>query len=297
MGILVLPRTPGHEIAGIVSDVGRGVTSVREGDRVAVHYLLSCGRCYRCVRSGEQFCSTGGMIGKDADGGYAGSIVVPAANAVSVPDGVPLDVAAVMMCSTATAHHALRLAGLRSDSSVLLLGFGGLGYSALALSQAQGAARVVVVDVVPEKLAFARELGAEALDAASPVFEDALRNSAGDHGFDLALDFVGRPSLSTAALRALAPGGSLGIIALAESPFDFNPYRDLLARERRIIGCSDHLRSELTELMDLAAAGRIDIGRAISHRVALNAPAINAALDALDRGTARLRTVIVNEAA
>lgn len=291
-GNLALPRTPGHEIAGVISALGPGVTRLSEGDRVALHYLLSCGRCERCVRSGEQFCENGAMIGKEVDGGYAESIVVPAANAIPVPGNVPLAVAAVMMCSTATSYHALRIAGAGPAASILLLGFGGLGYSALALSFALDAARVTVVDVIPEKLTLARELGAEAIDAAAPGFPDALRDAAGTHGFDVALDFVGRPALSTAALRALAPGGSFGVVALAESPFDFNPYRDLLARERRIVGCSDHLRTELPELMTLASSGRIDLSRAISHRVPLEAAAINATLDALDRGTSSVRTVI-----
>jgi propanol-preferring alcohol dehydrogenase len=269
-GRLTLPRTLGHEIAGVVAETGA---------RVAVHYLLSCGTCERCVRSGEQFCSSGQMIGKECDGGYAESIVVPARNLVAVPDNVPLDVAAVMMCSTATAYHALRLAEMTAGASILVLGFGGLGFSALQLGKMLGAERVGVVDIVPEKLALARDHGA--------VTADVL-----DARYDIALDFVGKPALTVAALRALEPKGRLVLVALSEAPLDFNPYRDVLAHERRIIGSSDHTRQELVELMTFAGDGRLDIAPVISRRIARDAAAINATLDDLDRGTASFRTVI-----
>jgi propanol-preferring alcohol dehydrogenase len=86
------------------------------------------------------------------------------------------------------------------------------------------------------------------------------------------------------------------IVALSESRIDFNPYRDLLAKERRIIGCSDHTRDELLELVRFVLLGRLDMSRAISATVPLDAAAINAVLDDLDRGTPRVRTVITPQA-
>lgn len=285
-----LPRTLGHEIAGVVTEAGAGAGELAPGDRVAVHYLLSCGTCDRCLGPGEQFCSTGRMIGKDADGGYAESIVVPARNAVRVPDAVPFEVAAVMMCSTATAYHALRLAEIAPGQSVLIVGFGGLGYSALQLCRALGTAKVTVVDVVPAKLALARSLGCRAVDGGAADLQEQL-HAAGEH--DIALDFAGRAEVTAMSLRALVPGGRLIFVALSESPIPFNPYRDLLAAERRIIGSSDHLRSELVELMQLAAAGRIHLGPVISRRIPLSAARVNEVLDELDAGTSALRNVIV----
>ena len=277
-GAIALPRTPGHEIAGTVVEIGDGVRDVAIGDRVAIHYLKSCGRCRACRESGEQFCETGEMIGKQCDGGYAESIVVPAANAIAIPDGVPFHVAAIMMCSTATAYHALRVAGMREGQHVTILGFGGLGVSALHLSRALGAGAISVIDVVPEKLAAAEALG-------------ACVNELTD--IDIAIDFTGRPELATRALKALNPRGTLVIVALSEAPISFNPYRDLLGKERRIAGCSDHLRSELVELMQFAANGTLKLDAAISRQVPLAADTINGVLDDLERGTAAVRSVIV----
>ena len=279
-----LPRVPGHEIAGIVSEVGAGVLDISVGDRVAIHYLLSCRHCASCKESGEQFCETGLMIGKHRDGGYAESIVVPAFNAVPIPENVSVEAAAIMMCSTATAYHALRVANVGPGSRVALLGFGGLGASALRLSAFLGASAIAAVDVIPEKLALAESLGAK------PVHSGRISEEL--KGYSVAIDFTGRPEVSTAAFRALSPGGCLVLVALSEAQLPINPYRDILAKERRIMGCSDHLKEELLDLMKFAANGRLDVSSAITRRIPLDAAAINAALDDLDRGTNAVRTVI-----
>jgi propanol-preferring alcohol dehydrogenase len=271
-----LPLTMGHEIAGVVAARGADVTVPAIGARVAVHYLVSCGACDGCAH-GEQFCVRGEMVGKDRDGGHAEQVVVPARNAIAIPDHVADEHAAIMMCSTATAFHALRLAKLQRGESVAILGFGGLGVSCLQLARAMGASRIVAVDNVPEKLTAAREMGADTGE---------LKD------IDVAIDFAGVSSLCTTALRALNPGGRLMLVALNSRPIEFDPYRDVLAKERHLIGCSDHTCEELIELMDLASRGEIDLSRAITRRVPFDADQVNAVLDDLDRGTPHFRTVI-----
>jgi 2-desacetyl-2-hydroxyethyl bacteriochlorophyllide A dehydrogenase len=254
-GTVALPLTLGHEIAGVIAGTDR---------RVALHYLHDDGR----------------MLGKEVDGGYAERIVVPAANAVAIPDEVPFDVAAVMMCSTATAYHALRLASLRAGESVAIIGFGGLGASAVQLAKAMGAGDVFAVDRVPEKLEVARSFGA------IPSAVEDLRD------IDIVLDFAGHPPTTLAALRSLRRGGRIMIVAINLRELAIDPYRDVLANERHIIGVSDHTRDELVELLAMAADGQLDMSRVITRRVGLDATAINAVLDDLDAGTAHLRTII-----
>ena len=251
-----LPQTLGHEIAGVIAGTG---------ERVAIHYLLE----------------SGAMIGKEVDGGYAEKIVVPARNCVPIPDNVSFEAAAVMMCSTATAYHALRLAATRSGEKVAIVGLGGVGYSALLLTELLGA-RAIAVDRIAAKRALAGRLGAEAVDDVRQV-KDA----------DVILDLVGEPAVRSASLRALARSGRLVLVALDARPFEFNPYRDVLARETHIIGSSDHTLEELGELMSFAAQGKLDVSSVITRRVSLDAQPINDALDELERGTSELRTVIV----
>jgi len=262
-----LPITLGHEVAGVVAAMGAGVEDVAIGSRVALHYLWP----------------NGDMIGKERDGGYAERIVVPAGNVVAVPAAVPLDQAAIMMCSTSTALHALRVAPLGRGESVAIVGFGGLGISALQLARALGASRVYAIDPVPAKRERAAALGATAvpLDELSKLPE-----------VDVALDFAGHEATTLAVLRRLATGGRLVLVAINLRRMTLDPYADVLGRERRLVGCSDHTRDELVELMALADSGAIDPSAAISRRIPLEAAAIDAALDDLERGTAHLRTVI-----
>lgn len=284
-----LPRTLGHEISGTVEATGAGVTTVRVGDAVAVHYVVACGDCDRCRGAGEQFCRSGAMIGKQRDGGFGERVLVPERNAVPIPEGVSFEAAAVMMCSTATAFHALRVADARPGERIAILGFGGLGASALQLAGALGLATPLVVDIRPEKVRQARSLGAI---AASPE-GDELERAAAEHAPDVVLDFVGDPGLCTRALRLLAPRGRLVLIALSRAPFEIDPYGDLVTGERRILGCSDHTRGELEELLAMAASGALDLAPAISRRLSMSEEAVNDALDRLRGGTDGFRTVLV----
>ena len=297
IGRASLPITLGHEVAGIVVDFGPDVENAMYGDRVALHYLISCGKCAGCRRYGEQFCEHGEMIGKDRDGGYAERIVVPATNAVPIPEEVSFAEAAVMMCSTATAYHALRLSGIQHDDSVAVIGFGGLGVSAVQLAGVFGAREVYAVDRVPAKLELAESFGAAPIAADRRGFRDALLSATGTRGVDVAIDFTGDANACLDALRSLAPGGRLMLVAIDTRALMLDPYADLLVNERRIIGCSDHRRGELFDLMDLTRRGEIDLQRAITRRVPLEAGPINEVLEELERGTEHLRTVIdVSEA-
>lgn len=254
-GRINLPLTLGHEIAGVVEGTGQ---------RVALHYLLP----------------NGDMLGKEVDGGYAERIVVPANNAVPIPDEVSFEQAAIMMCSTATAHHALNLSALAKGESVAILGFGGLGVSAVQLARMRGAGEIFAIDVVAQKLELAKSFGA------TPVGRGALPPA------DVVLDFAGHAPTTLAALRALKQGGRLIVVAINLRQLEIDPYADVLAKERRIIGCADHTREELVELMQFARDGRIDLSRAITRTVSLDTNEISEVLDDLDRGTSHLRTVI-----
>src|SRR4026208_63502 len=159
-----VPVTLGHEVAGRVETVGRDVHHVSSGDRVYVHYLVSCGCCDFCRRGHEQFCSKGQMIGKHRDGGYAEFIKVPGRNVFVLPDEIPFEHGAIMMCSSATSLHALHKARMKPGESVAVFGAGGLGSSALQLAKALGAHEVFAVDIQANKLDLAESLGAVPID-------------------------------------------------------------------------------------------------------------------------------------
>src|SRR6266705_314335 len=186
-----LPVTLGHEVAGRVETVGREVHHISPKDRVYVHYLVSCGSCDFCRRGYEQFCRKGQMIGKQRDGGYAEFIKVPGRNVFVLPDEIPFEHGAIMMCSSATALHALNKARLKSHESIAIFGFGGLGFSALQLARAFGCGEIYVIEINPAKLDSIRKLGAVAIDANAGDPIEQIKEASGGKGVDVSLELVG----------------------------------------------------------------------------------------------------------
>lgn len=118
----------------MVEQVGSEVQGFTSGDRVCVHYLVTCGQCAFCLAGTEQFCPAARMLGKHRDGGYAEYIAVPERSVFHLPDEIPFEQGAILMCSSATSLHALNKARLRPGETVAIFGAGGLGISALQLA-------------------------------------------------------------------------------------------------------------------------------------------------------------------
>ena len=287
-----LPLTLGHEVAGVIAEVGSRVGYLKTGERVCLHYMVTCGECEYCQRGVEQFCTRGQMIGKYRDGGYAEYIAVPARSVFRLPDEIPFEHGAVMMCSSATALHALNKARLKPGETAAVFGVGGLGISAVQLAQAHGARQVFAVDIQPTKLDLARQLGAIPINAAEtePVAE--IRRLTGGRGVDVALELVGLPATMEQAFKSLAILGRVAIAGIGEQSLEIAPYRDLINREAEIIGVSDHLAQEIHALIDWTLHGRLDLRPVVSRTVPLQAEAINQALDDLDANSAEIRVVI-----
>ncbi|HEY0070182.1 MAG TPA: zinc-binding dehydrogenase [Chloroflexia bacterium] len=288
-----LPRTLGHEVAGVVEQVGGQVTTVKVGDRVCVHYVLSCGQCHYCRAGSEQFCVRYAMVGRHADGGYAEYIAVPEHNAVRLPEEVPFEHGAILMCSSATSFHALRKSRLRAGEAAAVFGVGGLGISAIQLAFAFGALDVYAVDINPDKLRLAEKYGAIPVNArtSDPVAE--IRRLTGGRGVDVALELIGLALTMKQAVQSLAYMGRAVIAGISDKPLEIDTYTELLGREAEIIGTNDHLLNELPLLLALARRGKLDLSEAVTRTVPLDAGAINGVLDDLEHFRSDVRTVIV----
>ena len=287
-----LPQTLGHEIAGIVEVVGSEVTNVAIGDRVCLHYLLTCGQCYYCRTGNEQFCSEGKMLGKHCDGGYAEFISVPERNAVSLPDVVSFEQGAALMCSSSTSFHALRKARLQPGETVAIFGAGGLGMSAIQLARAFGALAVYAVDINEAKLRLAQAYGAVPIDASQrePVAE--LRRLTEGRGVDVTLEVIGLKRTMEQAVQSLAILGRAVMVGIADESFSIDSYSELLGREAEVIGSADHLLAELPVLVEFVRQGRLDLSQVVTRTVPLEASAINQAMDALAQFGGEVRTLI-----
>jgi propanol-preferring alcohol dehydrogenase len=220
--IQVLPRMPlilGHENAGTVAGIGKGVTAVREGDPVAVFGGWGCGRCDYCVTGHEQLCATPQWAGLSMhDGGYAEYLLVPhekylvKLSRLKPADAAPLTDAAL------TPYRAIKkaLAFLEPDYHTLLIGAGGLGQYGLKLLQLLSAAPIIVVDVSEQKLRLAHELGAaHTFNAKQPDVAAAIREVTGGRGVNAAFDFVGTEATLALAIGATRAMGKVSQIGLA----------------------------------------------------------------------------------
>ena len=219
-----LPLTLGHEVAGVIEEIGRNVKQLRIGQRVCLHYMVTCGACNWCAKQNEQFCETGTMIGKSRDGGYAEFIAIPARSVFELPDEIPFEHGAIMMCSSATSLHALNKARMKSGESVAIFGAGGLGISAIQLAKTMGAREVFAVDIQPNKLDFARSLGAVPIDARVNDPVKLIHDHTGGRGVDVALELIGLPLTMQQSVRALAKQGRAALVGITERNFEVSPY-------------------------------------------------------------------------
>ncbi len=288
-----LPMTLGHEIAGVTEEVGAQVKTLRVGDRVCLHYLISCGDCYYCSKGSEQFCIRGSMLGHYTDGGYAEYIAVPQRNAVLLPEEIPFEQGAILMCSSATSFHALRKARLAAGETVAVFGVGGLGISAVQLAYAFGALDVYAVDINADKLALAEQYGAIPVDASAddPVIQ--LGQLTAHAGVDVALELIGLPQTMRQAVQSLGVMGRAVIAGIGDQPLEIDTYPELLGKEAEVIGTNDHLLQELPLLVEWARRGKLDLSQVVTRTVPLDADAINAVLDDLEAFGGAVRTVIV----
>ena len=278
-----LPITLGHEVAGVVE---------KTGERVCVHYLATCGQCAFCQRGTEQFCTTVQMIGKDRDGGFAEFIAVPERSVFHLPNEIPFEQGAILMCSSATSLHALNKARLRGGETVAVFGVGGLGISAVQLAKHFGAAEVFAVDIKPMKLALAERFGAIPVNASAGNPIEQLRELTRGRGVDVALELIGLPLTMRQAVQSLATLGRAALVGLTQETFEVAPYSEIVNKEGEIIGVSDHLASEIPMLLDLARTGKLDLSHGVIRTVPLEADSVNAALDGLDEFGDDVRVVI-----
>jgi propanol-preferring alcohol dehydrogenase len=287
------PLTLGHEVAGFVEKIGANVTNVKINDRVCLHYLITCGDCYYCSTGNEQFCSQGRMIGHHANGGYAEYIAIPARNAIHLPDEIPFEQGATLMCASATAFHALLKSRIRPGDKVAVFGVGGLGQSAVQLAKAFGATTVFAVDINEDKLKLAAKYGAKPMNGKQidPVKE--IRKLTDGNGADVAIEMIGLLQTQKQALQCVGPMGRVVLVGLSDKNLMVHTYSEILGNEVELIGSNDHRLQELPKLIEFVSEKMLDVSKVVTRTIPLDENEINRTLDALEKFDAGVRTVIV----
>jgi alcohol dehydrogenase (NADP+) len=251
------PIVPGHEIAGVVTAAGAEVTKFKVGDRVGVGcFVDSCRECDNCRAGIEQYCTETGMVGTynavDRDGertqgGYSGAIVVDENYVLRIPDALPLEAAAPLLCAGITTYSPLRHWNAGPGSRVAVIGLGGLGHLAVKIAKAMGA-EVTVLSQSLKKMEDGLRLGADAYFATS----DSETFSQLKGSFDLILNTVSANIDLVAMLSLLRTDGTLVELGMPENPMSV-PAGALVGGRRSISGSLIGGIAETQEMLDFCA--------------------------------------------
>lgn len=311
------PMVLGHEAAGTVEETGPGVEDLRKGDRVVMVFVPSCGHCLPCAEGRPALCEPGGAantagtllsgarrLSRDGGGAvhhhmgvsaFAEYATVSRRSLVKVPSDLPFEEAALFGCAVLTGVGAVvNTARVPPGSSVAVIGLGGVGLAALLGAVASGARQIVAVDLSPEKLGLARQLGAtDTVDGGAADAAEQIR-TATNGGVEFAFEMAGSVKAMELAYKATRRGGMTVTAGLPPPNASFPvPQVNLVAEERTIkgsyIGTCVPTR-DLPRFIALYRAGKLPVDRLMSGRLRLDE--INEGFDRLDRGEA-VRQVIV----
>jgi D-arabinose 1-dehydrogenase-like Zn-dependent alcohol dehydrogenase len=254
---MTLPFTLGHEIAGVVEEVGSDTSKDLIGKNKAVFPWIGCGQCRDCLAGDENLCAKQRFIGVAIDGGFASHVLVPDAKYLLDYDPLPVNQAATLMCSGVTAYGALkRLAGRPRQRNLLLIGLGGVGMMGLAFAPAMFSQNISVADLSASARESALNNGASvAYDPSEPdIVKRILKET--DGGFDEIVDFAGNEKSMGFAVSVLARGGKIVVSGLMGGNFSL-PMVQWIYKRMTIEGFMTGTLSEAHELMALARAGKV----------------------------------------
>src|SRR5438094_559820 len=310
-----LPVVLGHEAAGVVQKVGAGVDTVQVGDHVCSSYIPSCGRCSYCIGGQPTMCAlrdkprwlmhdgTSRFRNRNGQslyhylqvGGYATHGVLPEQSVIPIRKDAPLDVVCLVSCGVlAGAGPVLNRAKVQPGASVAVFGCGGVGLNTIQAARLLGAGKIIAVDLVKQKRAWAEEFGAtHVVDASQDDPVARVHELAGRGGVDFAFEMVGTQRTIEQALLSTHRGGTCVVVGVSPAGTRLSIDPSLLLQQRILTGSSfggGHQRTDVPMLIDLYMSGKYRLDELISRRLPLGE--LNSAFDLMLQGEVK-RSVIV----
>jgi 2-desacetyl-2-hydroxyethyl bacteriochlorophyllide A dehydrogenase len=265
------PIIGGHEIAGVIAQVGGGVSGLSAGDPVVVEPFLSCGKCYPCRIGKGNCCAKLQIIGIHRAGGFAQFVLVPATSIHKVPAGLPLS-AATFAEPVAIAVQNCRRGEVKAGEYVLILGCGPIGLALIEVVKARGA-RPVACDIVDARLEVARQLGAETLKADDQLLANVLAQTNGEAA-PVVIEATGNVKAMESTVDLVAAGGRIVIVGLVKKGTMVQmPGLDFTRKEMTIVGSRASVNC-FPESLQLLADGKITYPRLASEFSLWDAPKV-----------------------
>jgi L-iditol 2-dehydrogenase len=272
-GRRIPPLVMGHEAAGVIERVGRGVRGFESGERVSFDSTVSCGTCHFCRHGQINLCDNRTVLGVSCGdyrrhGAFAEYVAVPSRILYKLPDSLPFERAALIE-SVSIAVHAVSRHVPKPDDTVVVVGSGMIGLLVIQVLKDKGTKNIVAVDVDPRKLVLAQRLGAtRMLNPKESDVQAAVRDATGGRGADVSFEVVGHGDTVLSAIRSLRKGGTIVLVGNL-SPTVELPLQDVVSREISVLGsCASS--GEIPECIDLLARGVVDVDPIISLKASLD---------------------------
>ncbi|MDF4893321.1 Zn-dependent oxidoreductase [Vibrio parahaemolyticus] len=285
---VVYPRISGHEFSGVIEQVGNKVTNLCIGTHVVVDPVINCGHCRPCRNGRANSCLNLKVIGVHRDGGFSEYQVVPASNVYSIAKDVPLKQAALVEPYTIAANVFDRLKPCEGDT-VLIYGSGVIGLTLVQVAKVLGIPSIVV-DIVDEKLALAKELGAErVINSKSEDVETVIMELTDGEGIPLIVDAACIPSLVPQIMRLAAPAGSVCLLGFLSEPSELMQM-EVIKKELTIVG--SRLNNKMfAKVIPWVESGQLNTEAIVSHQFAFDD--FSGAIEQLEESPASTRKVLL----
>jgi S-(hydroxymethyl)glutathione dehydrogenase/alcohol dehydrogenase len=310
------PAVLGHEGAGIVEEIGAGVSHLKAGDHVVLTWVQNCGRCHYCSSGRTHLCEgaiQAAMAGQDfvfekdgspvsrlaGVGSFAERTVVRATAAIKIPQDVPLDKACLVGCGVMTGvGAAINTVRIEPGQTVAVFGCGGVGLNVIQGAALCSPARIIAVDLVEQKLKWAKEFGATDTVNGKDVSDvpGAIKELTGGLGVDYAFEVIGAPAVILQAFMSVKRGGKAVVVGVPAFTDQVSVPGVMFAlEEKSIVGSlygSANLQRDVPRLVDLYMNKRIKIDELISRKISLND--VNAAFQAMEKGEVARSVIVYN---
>jgi propanol-preferring alcohol dehydrogenase len=252
------PVTPGHEIVGVVEEMGSNVKDYSKGDEVLVYPWIGCGECPACKVGNENLCDTPKSLGVFQDGGYSDFALIPHYKYLAKLSGVNPDSATSLACSGLTAYNAIKKSNMNSPEYLVIVGAGGLGLMGVQIAKAITNAKIICVDLDDAKLETAKEMGADfVVNSKDPETSQKIISICNEKGADSVVDFVNAPPTAKLGLSVLRKRGNLVLVGLFGGSMELSLVTIPL-KSITIQGAYTGNYNDMVELLDLTRKGTIN---------------------------------------
>lgn len=290
MAYFSYPRTPGHEFAAEIVEIGANDKGLKKGMIVTCNPYFNCENCYSCQRGLVNCCTTNQTMGVQREGAFAEYITMPIER-IYDGKGIPPKTLALIepFCIS---YHGVSRADVQKGDKVLIIGAGTIGVLAAVAAKAKGA-KVYISDVAQGKLEYAKEFGVDGviLNDSPENFEKAVSDVTNGNGFDVAIEAVGLPSTFQNCIDAAAFGGKVVLIGVGKKNLDFN-FTMIQKKELNIFGSRNALKKDFLELIDLVKSGEVPLEKIVTNTYKFDDVA--KAFEEFDKNAGKMLKVVID---